>query len=254
MRRSTPGVFSGIEPHTPRVCGPKSNSSFRASSDDSRRCVPPPVPCRNQPPPLPPKHHLRKNPGVELNKHREPVEPLDYGKYVYESISDCCGKSASYESRAFKFSFSTPFAIEPNSELLKGPCTCSLGASRGNKLSFSSSNQSPVWSKMPTVTPRPPESSQSKNPGSNVRDPSRQDKKSSSNVDSRPWTLSRFSRTMSRIFRLKGSHRKSKSNSMPSRSVYFTDFPDKFGVNTSPEPCSLSVCLFGFHYFIDFCH
>ncbi|KAL5969663.1 hypothetical protein TSMEX_002597 [Taenia solium] len=227
MRRSTPGVFSGIEPHTPRVCGPKSNSSFRPNSDDSRRCVPPPVPCRNQPPPLPPKHHLRKNTGVEFNKHREPLEPLDsYGKYVYESISDsnvssrsnrhptlprsyatrnfpqsstasplgfrsvsphaigfnCSGRNvsghASYDARTFKFPFSTPFAFDPNSELLNGPCTCSLGAGGGTKQPFNSNNQSPVWSKMPSVVTRPSDAVQSNATASGARDPCHQEKKS----------------------------------------------------------------------------
>ncbi|VDL60288.1 unnamed protein product [Hymenolepis diminuta] len=240
MRRSTPGVFSSMEPHTPRVCGPKSKTSFRASSDDSKRCVPPPVPCRNQPPPLPPKHYIRKNAGVEFNKHKEPKEPLDYGKYIYESISDCCGRSAPYESRTFKFSFSNPFPIDSNTDMLKGSCTCSLGTSGGTKPSFTSNNQSPVWSKMPS---RPPDSSQSKNhpSSSSICDPPPlpSNEKKSSNVENRPGTLSRFSRTMSRIFRLKGSHHSSKSNSMRSRSVYFTDFPDKFGVNATPEPCSM---------------
>ncbi|KAL5104498.1 Suppressor of cytokine signaling 7 [Taenia crassiceps] len=286
MRRSTPRVFSGIEPHTPRVCGPKSNSSFRANSDDSRRCVPPPVPCRNQPPPLPPKHHLRKNIGVEFNKHREPLEPLDsYGKYVYESISDsnvssrsnrhptlprsyatrnfpqssatsplgfrsvsphtigfnCGGRNVSghapYDARTFKFPFSTPFAFDPNSEPLNGPCTCSLG---GTKQPFNPNNQSPVWSKMPPVVTRPSDAVQSKDAGSGTRDPSHQEKKST-HVDSRPWTISRFSRTMSRFFRWKMSHRKSKSNSMRSRSVYFTEFQDKFNVNIAPVPSHLSA-------------
>lgn len=239
MRRSTPGVFSSMEPHTPRVCGPKSKTSFRANSDDSRRCTPPPVPCRNQPPPLPPKHYIRKNSGVEFSKHREVIEPLDYGKYVYETVNDCCNRSAPYESRTFKLPFST-FPIDPNTEMLKGPCTCSLGTCGGTKPSFNSNSQSPVWSKMPS---RPSDSSQSKThpSSSSIRDPPPppNSEKISSNVDNRPWTLSRFSRTMSRFFRLKGSHRNSKSNSIRSRSVYFTDFPDKFGVNATPEPCSM---------------
>ncbi|CDS39779.1 suppressor of cytokine signaling 7 [Echinococcus multilocularis] len=289
MRRSTPGVFSGVEPHTPRVCGSKSNSSFRANSDDSRRCIPPPVPCRNQPPPLPPKHHLRKNTGVEFNKHREPLEPLDsYGKYVYESISDsnvssrsnrhlplprsyatrnfpqssttspfgfrsvsphtfglnCGGRNVSghapYDARTFKYPFSTPFAFDPNSELLKGPCTCSLGAGGGKKLSFNSSNQSPVWSKMPSVVTRPSDAVQSKATRSGASDQNHQEKKST-HVDNRPWTISRLSRTMSRFFRRGMSHRKSKSNPMRSRSDYFNDFQNKFNGNIAPVPSHLSA-------------
>ena len=289
MRPSTPGVFTSVEPHTPRVCGQKTSPSFRANSDDSRRCVPPPVPCRNQPPPLPPKHQLRKNAGVEFSKHRELPEPLDSnGKYVYESISDsnvssrsnrnavlprslstrnfpqpgtvvpagfrsvsphaaginCTGtrnlpNHAAYDARAFKFPFSPPFAIDPGSDIFKGSCTCSLGAGRNSTQPYNATNQSPVWSKMPSVVVRPTDMGKCKSPLSAPRESNRQEKKASS-VDNRPWTISRFSRTMSRFFRWK-SHRKGKPDFMRSRSVYLTDFQDKFNVNTAVEPLSLEV-------------
>ena len=293
MRRSTPGVFGSVESHSPRVCGPKSNSSFRACSDDSRRCVPPPVPCRNQPPPLPPKHHLRKNTGIEFSKHREPPESLDsYGRYVYESISESnvssrsnrnptlprsyvtrdfpqpgttiplgfrsvsphavginCGSGghlpnhASYNTRSFKFPLMAPFAVDPGPELPKGSCTCSLGAGKGPVQPYNSRNQSPVWSKMPSMVVRPSDLGQPKSSNSTPRESGRQEKKSSS-VENRPWTISRFSRTMSRFFRWKTSHRKGKSSFMRSRSVYLTDLQDKFNVNTTIEPSSLSVGYF----------
>uniref|UniRef100_A0A5K3F5H3 SH2 domain-containing protein n=1 Tax=Mesocestoides corti TaxID=53468 RepID=A0A5K3F5H3_MESCO len=277
MRRSTPGAFTGIDSHTPRICDPKSNSSFRTNSNDSGRCVPPPVPCRPQPPPLPPKHHLHKVTGVEFSKQLAPLEPLDsYGKDVYESINDshvssrparnpalprpyatrdlpphasaatlgfraisphtirlsCMGRSISghapyNDPRAINFPYSPPFAIDRNAELLRAPCTCSLGG--GAKQSFSGKNQSPVWAKMPPVVPRPadtsPPTTSHVSAAAGIHEPNRLDKKST-HADNRPWTISRFSRTMSRFFRRKTSHRKGKSESIRSRSVYFGDLHD----------------------------
>ncbi len=286
MRRSTPGAFSSIEPHTPRVCGPQPNPAFHTSGEESGRCVPPPVPTRTQPPPLPPRHHMRKPVRVELGKYKEPLPPEEsIGLDVYESISEaqvstrstralprsygrrdytssnyfakrglrstsphtmqlsCLGTNvpgqAYGNTRAFTTPYSSNFTVDPNAEIPRGPCTCNLGGVA--KQSASGSSQSPVWSKMvpaesvPYMRSQPtPEHPLSAN-ATCGSEPNILDKKSS-NEEGRFWTMSRLSRTMSRFFRKKSANRKSKRETLRSRSVYFPELADRTAEAPPPIP------------------
>lgn len=295
MRRSTHGAFSEIEPQMPRVCGPKPNSPFLPNP------TPPPLPSRLQPPPLPPKHRSMGVTIKKYKPNAETSD--SYGRDVYESISDApispqpkciTGHPGPYVPRdlcvhtiapntmrrscvsrkpagpplcsgagAFEVGYSPTFAIDPNTGIPRGPCTCNLGAS--------AKQSSPVWSKMNPddsasfirTQPSSPEqtvfnSRPSKSTSGSV--PNILDKKSGDS-DSRPSTVARFSRTVSRFFRRKSSSRKNKS--VRSCSVFFTEGDDKLIKNPSVSPPSnvgffifnhlsklnLSYCLcFSFRY------